>query len=92
VQAHAYAYGGSVVQDIGYYPLGSHVFSEWYGPAVPCDVDLKAHLKTEFGFDVLQVAKGRYAPEDYRPGYWDATPSCGNTRITAKWCVTMVAW
>ncbi len=121
-KAHAYAYGGSVIQDIGYYPFGNHVFSdlahyvrtgdfvqtlindsqdineyafalgalshyvsdinghpyinlsvgieypklaEMYGPAVPYDVDHKAHLRTEFGFDVLQVAKGRYAPEDY---------------------------
>ena len=120
--AHAYAYGGSVVQDIGYYPFGSHAFSDLthyvrtgdfvqamlndaqdlneyafalgalshyvsdinghpyinlsvgmeypelareYGPAVPYDVDHKAHLHTEFGFDVLQVAKGRYAPENY---------------------------
>ena len=122
VKAHAYAYGGSVVQDIGYYPFGNHVFSDLthyvrtgdfvlamlsdaqdldeyafalgalshyisdinghpyinlsvgiaypalarlYGPAVPYDVDHKAHLKTEFGFDVLQIAKGRYAPETY---------------------------
>lgn len=122
VKAHAYAYGGSVVQDIGYYPFGSHVFSDLthyvrtgdfvlamlndaqdldeyafalgalshyisdinghpyinlsvgiaypalarrYGPAVPFDVDNKAHIRTEFGFDVLQVAKGRYAPENY---------------------------
>jgi hypothetical protein len=36
-----------------------------YGAAVPYDVDHKAHLRTEFGFDVLQVAKGRYAPEAY---------------------------
>jgi hypothetical protein len=36
-----------------------------FGPAVPYDVDHKAHLDTEFGFDVLQVAKGRYAPENY---------------------------
>ncbi len=36
-----------------------------YGPAVPYDVDHKAHIRTEFGFDVLQVAKGRYAPENY---------------------------
>jgi hypothetical protein len=121
-QAHAYAYGGSVIQDIGYYPFGNQVFSDlahyvrtgdfvqalindsqnlneyafalgalshyvsdinghpyinlsvgieypelarWYGPAVPYDVDHKAHLRTEFGFDVLQVAKGRYAPEDF---------------------------
>ena len=122
MEAHAYAYGGSVIQDIGYYPFGSHLFSDLthyvrtgdfvkamldnaqtldeyafalgalshyvsdvnghpyinlsvgiqfpklagrYGPAVPYDVDHKAHLTTEFGFDVLQVAKGRYAPEDY---------------------------
>jgi hypothetical protein len=122
LKAHAYAYGGSVIQDIGYYPFGNHVFSDLahyvrsgdfvqalindsqnldeyafalgalshyvadinghpyinlavgieypelarlYGPAVPYDVDHKAHLRTEFGFDVLQVAKGRYAPEDY---------------------------
>ena len=122
IKAHAYAYGGSVIQDIGYYPFGSHLFSDLthyvrsgdfvkgmiddsetldeyafalgalshyvadihghpyinlsvgiaypklsglYGPAVPYDVDHKAHLRTEFGFDVLQVAKGRYAPEDY---------------------------
>ncbi len=122
VKAHAYAYGGSVVQDIGYYPFGNHVFSDFthyvrsgdfvqallndaqdlneyafalgalshyisdinghpyinlavgieypqlarlYGPAVAYDVDHKAHIRTEFGFDVLQVAKGRYAPENY---------------------------
>jgi hypothetical protein len=122
LKAHAYAYGGSVIQDIGYYPFGNQVFSDLahyvrtgdfvqalidesqdlneyafalgalahyvadinghpfinlsvgieypelarlYGPKVPYDVDHKAHLRTEFGFDVLQVAKGRYAPEDY---------------------------
>lgn len=121
-KAHAYAYGGSVIQDIGYYPFGNAVFSDlthyvrtgdfvqalirdsqdldeyafalgalshyisdinghpyinlsvgieypelarMYGPAVPYDVDHKAHIRTEFGFDVLQVSKGRYAPEDY---------------------------
>ena len=26
--AHSYAYGGSVIQDIGYYPFGSHYFSD----------------------------------------------------------------
>ncbi len=120
--AHAYAYGGSVIQDIGYYPFGDHTFSdlthyvrtgdfvqnlladaqdlnqyafaigalshyiadihghpyinrsvgieypklaEEYGPLVPYDVDHHAHIRVEFGFDVLQVAKGRYAPEQY---------------------------
>ena len=133
LKAHAYAYGGSVIQDIGYYPFGNHVFSDLthyvrtgdfvqalikdsqtvdeyafalgalshyisdinghpyinlsvgidypelaklYGPAVPYDVDHKAHIRTEFGFDVLQVAKGRYAPEDYHNfiGFQVATP------------------
>src|SRR5580704_7979411 len=26
--AHAYAYGGCVIQDLGYYPFGSHFFSD----------------------------------------------------------------
>lgn len=28
VEAHAYAYGGSVIQDLGYYPFGSKEFSD----------------------------------------------------------------
>jgi hypothetical protein len=28
VQAHAYAYGGAIVADMGYYPFGSHQFSD----------------------------------------------------------------
>ncbi|HTP44595.1 MAG TPA: zinc dependent phospholipase C family protein, partial [Candidatus Acidoferrum sp.] len=27
-EAHAYAYGGSIIQDMGYYPFGSHLFSD----------------------------------------------------------------
>ena len=27
-KAHAYAYGGTIVQDMGYYPFGSHLFSD----------------------------------------------------------------
>jgi hypothetical protein len=34
-----------------------------YGHQVAYDQSLGAHLKTEFGFDVVQVAKGHYAPE-----------------------------
>src|ERR1700723_74580 len=122
--AHAYAYGGSIIQDMGYYPFGSHLFSDLthyvrtgdfvealirdskdlneyafalgtmahyaadnnghriavnrsvpilypklqkkYGDVVTYDENPAAHLKTEFGFDVLEVAKGRYAPDDYR--------------------------
>jgi hypothetical protein len=121
-EAHAYAYGGSVIQDLGYYPFGSKDFSNLthyvrsgdfvlaliresqdaneyafalgalshyvadidghpavneavaidypklrakYGNSVRYAQDESAHLKTEFGFDTLQIAKNRYAPEQY---------------------------
>ena len=121
-EAHAYAYGGSVIQDLGYYPFGSKEFSDLvhyvrsgdfvaemlrqaqdqkeyafalgalahyvsdvdghpavnqavalrypklrarFGPFVLYAQDKSAHLKTEFGFDTLQVAKNRYAPDQY---------------------------
>jgi hypothetical protein len=121
-EAHAYAYGGSVIQDLGYYPFGSRDFSDLvhyvrsgdfvyellresqdadeyafalgalshyiadmdghpavnqavaiqypklrkrFGSSVRYAQDRTAHLKTEFGFDTLQVAKNRYAPEQY---------------------------
>jgi hypothetical protein len=122
-QAHAFAYGGCVIQDMGYYPLGSHYFSDlvhyvrsgdfvmalWrdaqnldeaafalgalahyssdshghpigvnravaieypklrskYGDEVTYAENPAVHLKTEFGFDVIQVAQGHYAPQDY---------------------------
>src|ERR1035437_5302344 len=121
-EAHAYAYGGAVIQDLGYYPFGhkdfsnlvhyvrsgdfvlelllesqdaneyafalgalSHYASDIAGhPAVNQSVaiaypklrakfgqsvryaqDKTAHLKTEFGFDTLQVAKNRYASQQY---------------------------
>src|SRR5438034_11603202 len=28
LQAHAYAYGGAIIKDIGYYPFGSRFFSD----------------------------------------------------------------
>ena len=121
--AHAYAYGGCVIQDIGYYPFGSHFFSDLlhyvrtgdfvtallrdasdaneyafalgamahyasdlhghpyinevtaeeypklrtrFGRMVTYEDDSTAHLRTEFGFDVVEVAHGRYAQEQYR--------------------------
>jgi hypothetical protein len=36
-----------------------------YGDSVTFADDPKAHIRTEFGFDVAQVAKGRYAPDSY---------------------------
>jgi Zinc dependent phospholipase C len=122
-EAHSYAYGGSIIQDMGYYPFGSHLFSDLvhyirtgdfvealirdskdvneyafalgalahyvadnnghrvavnrsvpilypklqrkYGDVITYDENPAAHLRTEFGFDVLQVAKGHYAPDSY---------------------------
>jgi hypothetical protein len=122
-EAHAYAYGGAIIQDMGYYPFGSKFFSDLvhytrsgdfilallreaqdsneyafalgalahyaadnlghpiavnrtvpmvypklrmkYGPEVTYEDDPGAHLKTEFGFDVIQVARGLYASEAY---------------------------
>jgi uncharacterized protein (DUF433 family) len=121
-EAHAYAYGGAVIQDLGYYPFGSAEFSELvhyvrsgdfvrellrestdvdeyafalgalahyasditghpavnqavaieypklrakYGKSVTYADDKNAHLKTEFGFDMIQVSKNRYASAQY---------------------------
>jgi hypothetical protein len=121
-EAHAYAYGGAVIQDLGYYPFGSKEFSDLvhyvrsgdfvrelllesqdvneyafalgamshyasdiaghpavnqsvaieypklrakYGKSVRYAQDKTAHLKTEFGFDTVQVAKNRYASQQY---------------------------
>jgi hypothetical protein len=121
-EAHAYAYGGAVIQDLGYYPFGSREFSDLvhyvrsgdfvrelllesqdvneyafalgalshyaadiaghpavnlavaiefpklrakYGKSVRYAQDKPAHLKTEFGFDTVQVAKNRYASQQY---------------------------
>ena len=36
-----------------------------YGKSVRFAQDKTAHLKTEFGFDMVQVAKNRYASEQY---------------------------
>ncbi len=36
-----------------------------YGDVVTYEEDRLAHAKTEFGFDVLEVAKERYAPDSY---------------------------
>ena len=36
-----------------------------YGDVVTYEQNKAAHVKTEFGFDVLQTARGNYAPEAY---------------------------
>src|SRR5947209_16229807 len=121
-KAHAYAYGGCLIQDMGYYPFGNKTFSDLvhyvrsgdfvkallaeatdineyafalgalthyaadnmghpivnaavaqefpklrakYGPSVTYAEDKRAHIRTEFGFDVVQVAKQRYTSDSY---------------------------
>jgi hypothetical protein len=121
-KAHAFAYGGCVIQDMGYYPFGNKYFSDLvhyvrsgdfvekliqdssdlneyafalgalshyaadnsghptinrvvaiefpklkrkYGPEVRYAEDPKTHIRTEFGFDMVQVAKNRYTSDRY---------------------------
>jgi Zinc dependent phospholipase C len=121
-RAHSFAYGGSVIQDLGYYPLGNQLFTNFlhyvrtgdfvawmirdarnvneyafalgalshypgdalghaavnlsvpilypklrarYGDWVTYEDDHEAHLRTEFSFDVLEVAKHRYNSQQY---------------------------
>jgi hypothetical protein len=125
-QAHGYAYGGAIIQDLGYYPHGTVLFSDLthyvrsgdfilvllrdareskqlndyafalgalahyaadiaghpiatnravpilypklkkkFGDNVTYENDPLAHVKTEFGFDVLEIAQQRYASDSY---------------------------
>src|SRR5581483_8077002 len=121
-RAHAFAYGGCLLQDMGYYPFGNPFFSDLthyvrsgdfvvnllaestnleeyafalgalahysadnmghptvnravglefpklrkkYGAEVTYEENPKAHIRTEFGFDVTQVAKNRYTSDRY---------------------------
>lgn len=124
LQAHAFAYGGSLIQDLVYFPRGNHEYSDLvhcvrsgdfvmalirdassldeyafalgalahyaadneghriavnksvpilyphlrgkFGNVVTYEDNPLAHVKTEFGFDVLEVAKHHFAPESYR--------------------------
>jgi len=122
-EAHAYAYGGAVAPDMGYYPFGSKLFTnlvhyvrsgnfvnalfdesqdlneyafaigvlshyfadkyghpigtnccvpmvypkikEKYGSIVTYEQDPVSHVRMEFGFDILQTARGNYATDRY---------------------------
>jgi hypothetical protein len=47
-----------------------------YGNFITYEDSPAGNLKTEFGFDVLEVAKGRFAPEAYHDfiGFYVASP------------------
>src|SRR5690242_3940130 len=122
-EAHAYAYGGAIIQDIGFYPHGNGYFSDLthyvragdfivaliaqsqnlnefafalgalshylgdndghrlgtnvaepilypklqrkFGNVITYEDNPLVHLQTEYGFDVLEVARGNFAPEAY---------------------------
>jgi hypothetical protein len=121
-KAHAFAYGGSLIQDMGYYPFGNKYFSDLthyvrsgdfivnllneasdlneyafalgalahysadnlghpsinqavglqfpklrkkFGKEVTYANNPKAHIRTEFGFDVTQVARNLYTSDRY---------------------------
>ena len=121
-KAHAYAYGGCLIQDMGYFPFGNKFFSDLahyvrtgdfvtrliqdsadlleysfamgalahyssdcsahplvnravalgfpklrakYGDTVTYENSPAAHLQTEFGFDLTQIAKKRYTSDQY---------------------------
>ena len=122
-KAHTYAYGGAIIPDIGYFPMGSILFSNLvhyvrsgdfitglleesrnlneysfalgvlchyeadryghplgtnkavaimfpklrkkYGNKVSYEKGHDQHVRIEFGFDVLQTAKGNYKPDSY---------------------------
>ena len=121
--AHAYAYGGSAIQDLGYYPFGNEFFSDLthyvrpgdfvvslirnasnanelafaigalshymgdtighsgavnpsvavefpklsrrFGNSIAYEDDEHAHVRTEFAFDINEIAKRRFAPLHY---------------------------
>ncbi|HAL81444.1 MAG TPA: hypothetical protein DCO83_03760 [Mucilaginibacter sp.] len=122
-KAHAYAYGGSLIADMGYFPFGSEYFTnlshyvrsgdfvealisesenlneyafalgalchymgdkyghslatnivvpkvypkigEKFGPVVTYGNDHSSHSRVEISFDVLQMARGNYASQNY---------------------------
>jgi hypothetical protein len=122
-EAHGYAYGGAIIQDIGFYPHGNGYFSDLthyarsgdfifalisesqnldelafalgslshyfadndghrlatnvaepilypklrrkFGNVITYEDNPRVHLQTEYGFDVLEVAKGNFAPQAY---------------------------
>jgi hypothetical protein len=123
LEAHAYAYGGCAIQDIGYYPFGDSFFSDLthyvrsgdfvdsllrnartpdelafaigalshyvgdsighsqatnpsvaaefpkmgakFGAIVTYEENPHDHVRTEFAFDINEIAKGRFAPSRY---------------------------
>ncbi len=62
-QAHGYAYGGAIIQDLGYYPHGSHFFS-----------DLTHYCRS--GDFILALLRDSHDLEWLRIRAWRALPLC----------------
>src|SRR5712671_6892667 len=66
LEARAYAYGGCVIQDLGYYPFGSHFFSNLLHYVRTGDVVVSlirnAHDVNEYAFAL--GALGHYASDN----------------------------
>jgi hypothetical protein len=75
INGYAFALGALAhyVADNDGHPIGTNravpilypKLKKKYGDSVTYEQDKLAHVKTEFGFDVLEVARGRYAPDSY---------------------------
>jgi hypothetical protein len=137
-ECHAYAYGGSVIQDMGYHPFGSKEFSNllhyvrsgsfvdallsdsttsagalahYYGDTighqtvnvitgeeyphlrsrfgrfVTYDDNTTAHLRNEFGFDVVEAAHGAYSQDRRQIRAWRSGSSstvCGAPNLRSN--------
>src|SRR5581483_8589780 len=80
LRARSFAYGGSVIQDLGYYPFGNKFFSNLLHYVRSGDF-VEALLRdardvVEFSFDIVQTAGGAYLPAAYQSfiGFRVATP------------------
>ena len=64
-RAHAYAYGGSAIQDLGYYPFGSEFFSDRALPAASQSVCRRqAHSRIEsYGTRTGSTGRTSHRPE-----------------------------
>ena len=66
-KSHAYAYGGAIIQDMGYYPFGSHFFSDLthYVRSGDFIVALLRDAQTLNGYAFALGALSHYAADNY---------------------------
>ena len=72
--AHGYAYGGAIIQDLGYYPHGSHAFSDIVHYIRTADF-IRALLRDAREPTISTTTHSRSAPSPTIPPTTTATPS-----------------